>query len=221
MVSLAVIFDFDGVILDSETPEYEAHRSIFEEHGLDLTIEEWCERVGLWPSDSAGWFDRLSARSGRPPDRAAFLADTSRRFNELVRMVPMPGVRNLLDELSGAGVPLAIASAAPDRWVGRAIDAIGIRSYFQAIVTGNEVSRVKPAPDVYLEAARRLDVRPHRAIAVEDSSPGLAAAKAAGMRTIVIPHPLTERHDLSAADLRVRHAGQVTLEVLHALVAQG
>ena len=83
---------------------------------------------------------------------------------------------------------------------------------------GDEVARRKPAPDVYLEAARRLAVDPARSIAIEDSGPGITAAKAAGMKAIAIPHWLTECHNLSAADLRVTHAGELTLDRLAAVV---
>ena len=88
-------------------------------------------------------------------------------------------------------------------------------------MTGDEVAQRKPAPDVYLEAARRLGVDPARSVAIEDSAPGIAAARAAGMKVIAIPHWLTERHDLSAADLTVAHAGEVTIERLTSLYAGG
>ena len=114
-------------------------------------------------------------------------------------------------------MPIAIASSSPARWVVPAAERIGVRSLFGAIVTGDEVALRKPAPDVYLEAARRLGVDPARSIAIEDSAPGLAAARAAGMKTVAIPHWLTERHDLSGADLIVAHAGELTLARLATL----
>lgn len=216
--AFAVIFDFDGVIIDSETPEYESHRSIFEECGVVLNVDEWCGQVGLWTSNSAWWFDQLRGRAAEPPDHATFEARKRRRFLELVRMEPLPGIERLIEGLSAARVRLAIASSAPDRWVRRAIGELGLLSQFDTIVTGNEVDRVKPEPDVYLEAARRLMLPPGRAIAIEDSAPGLAAARAAGMRTVVIPHHLTERQDLTGADLRVQDASELTVERLRALV---
>jgi beta-phosphoglucomutase-like phosphatase (HAD superfamily) len=101
----------------------------------------------------------------------------------------------------------------------RATERLGMRGLFAAIVTGDDVVRRKPAPDSYLEAARRLGVDPRRSIAIEDSGPGIAAARAAGMKTVAIPHWLTAQHDLSGADLRVAHAGQLTLARLAALVS--
>ena len=130
----------------------------------------------------------------------------------------MRGIRALLDALSDAGVPLAIASSAPARWVVPTVERLELADRFQAIVTAHDVQRRKPAPDVYLEAVRRLDAAPARSIAVEDSGPGIAAAIAAGLKTVAIPHWLTESHDLAPATLRVAHAGELTLALLQELV---
>src|SRR6185436_8928418 len=120
----------------------------------------------------------------------------------------------LLAALRRAAVPAAIASSAPARWVIGAVERLGIRPLFDAVVTCDEVARRKPAPDVYLEAARRLGADPAQSVAIEDSNPGIAAARSAGMKTVAIPHWLTERHDLTDADLTVAHAGELTLERL-------
>ena len=217
----AVIFDFDGIILDSETPEYESHRRIYEQCGVTLTVDEWCGVIGTWSEGhDEQWFARLGERSSGAPARDAYFAARRRIFDEIVPAGPMRGVQELLTMLREAGVPAAIASSAPARWVVGAVERLGIRPLFDAVVTGDEVARRKPAPDVYLEAARRLGVPPARSIAIEDSGPGIAAARAAGMKAVAIPHWLTERHDLSAADLTVAHAGELTLDRL-ALLWQG
>ena len=101
-----------------------------------------------------------------------------------------------------------------------AAERIGVRNRFRAIVTGDVVLRRKPAPDVYVEAARQLAVDPTHAVAIEDSAPGVAAARAAGMAVVAIPHWLTETHDLSGAHLLVAHAGELTVERLERLVAE-
>jgi HAD superfamily hydrolase (TIGR01509 family) len=216
----AVIFDFDGVVLDSETPEFESHRRMYERCGVPLGADEWCEKIGVYvEGEDRAWFERLCARSRRAPAEADYDAERRRLFQELLSAEPMPGIRELLLALRDAGIPTAIASTAPARWVLPAADRIGIVSLFRAIVTCDDVTRRKPAPDVYLEAARRLGARPDRSIAIEDSGPGIAAARAAGMRTVAIPHWLTERHDLSAADLRVAHAGELSIARLSALLS--
>jgi len=207
----AVIFDFDGIVIDSETPEFESHRRIYARCGVPLTPDEWCDQIGLWAAGhDERWFTELCARSPGAPGRDAYHAEKRRIFEEVVPAEPMRGIRELLAALAGARVPTAIESTSPARWVVPTAERIGVRALFDAIVTGDEVARRKPAPDVYLEAARRLGVDPTRSIAVEDSGPGITAARAAGMKTVAIPHWLTERHDLSAADLRVAHAGELT-----------
>jgi HAD superfamily hydrolase (TIGR01509 family) len=216
---MAVIFDFDGVILDSETTEFEAHRLIYEQCGVALTPEEWCDQIGIWVDGHAGrWFKRLSELSDRAPDQRTFEAEKHRLCRALVSYEPMRGIRQLLDALADAAIPTAIASTSPARWVVAAVERAGLLDRFGTIVTADDVARRKPAPDVYLEAARRLGVEPGRSIALEDSGPGIASARAAGMKTVAIPHWLTERHDLSAADLRVAHAGDLTIGILQALI---
>jgi HAD superfamily hydrolase (TIGR01509 family) len=215
----AVIFDFDGVVLDSETPEYESHRRIFERCGVALTPEEWCDQIGLWVEENEQrWHARLCQRSSQAPDWIAYEAEKRRLFQELIAPEPMRGIRELLDRLAAGGVPVAIASTAPARWVVAAAERIGLGGRFSAIVTADDVKRRKPAPDVYLEAARRIGADPARSVAIEDSAPGIASARAAGLRVVAIPHWLTEGHDLAGADLRVAHAGTLTLGALEKLV---
>jgi len=219
-VSLAaVIFDFDGVILDSETAAFESHRRIYQRCGASLTVEEWCGQIGVYAEDEElRWFRELCARSTSPPTQAEFEAEERRLFHELAPSEPMPGIRDLLSALADAGVPTAIASTSPLRWVAPATERLGLISSFRTIVSGDDVLRRKPAPDVYLEAARRLGVDPSRSVAIEDSAPGIASARAAGLKTVAIPHWLTERHELSGADLRVAHAGELTITRLTTLI---
>jgi HAD superfamily hydrolase (TIGR01509 family) len=215
----SVIFDFDGVILDSETPEYESHKQVFEMFGAALSLDDYLRHVGLYHVDhETQWFMRLCAQSPAPPDRETFDAERTRIFRELVPAEPMRGIVELLEALTAAGVPMAIASTSTSRWVVPASERLGVRSRFVTVVTGDDVERRKPAPDVYLEAARRLGVDPARSIAVEDSAPGIASARAAGMKTVAIPHWLTQRQDLGTADLLVAHAGELTVERLATLL---
>ncbi len=215
----AVIFDFDGVILDSETPEFESHRRVFEQCGVELTRDEWCGQIGTWTEGLGDrWHATLCERSSRPLDREAFEREQRRICQEIVPREPMRGIRELLQALAEAGVPRAVASSGPARWIVPAIEQLELMSFFGAIVTGDDVASRKPSPEAYLEAARRLGADPTRSIAVEDSAPGVAAARAAGMKTVAIPHSLTEGHDLSGAHLRVSHAGELTVARLATLL---
>ncbi len=211
--SFAVIFDFDGLIVDSETPEFEAHRQIFAEHGVELSVEEWRGEVGIW-SATRDWFNKLGEILGRPLDTVALREEKRRRFWQVVKMEPLPGVRALLDELSGAGVPLALASSSERWWIERAATQLDVVRYFHTIVTGDDVTHRKPHPEIYLLASQRLGIAPGRCVAIEDSQHGLAAAKAAGMKAVAIPNWLTAEHDLDAADLRVPEATRLNVKVL-------
>jgi putative hydrolase of the HAD superfamily len=218
--AFAVIFDFDGTILDSESAEYASHRRICAEFGVDLTEDEWCTCIGrVHPEEH--WWEWLVARAPAAPDYPAFRERTRFYFAELVRMEPMTGISALIADLQARGVPRAIASAASGRWVVDALERLRLTTSFDAVVTRDHVARPKPAPDVYLEAARRLGVAPERAVALEDSGPGLAAARAAGLRTIAIPHPLNRRvHDFRGADVEVASAADLSVEMLRRLVTR-
>lgn len=216
--AFAVVFDFDGLIVDSETPEFEAHRQIFAEHGVTLTAEEWLEEVGNY-EPNRNWFECLGRRLGRPLDHDALRKDKRRRFWEVVVMEPMPGIRRLLNELTAAGVPLGLASSSEAVWINRATAVLDVAGYFHAIVTGTDVTRRKPHPEPYLLAAQRLGMPPPRCVAIEDSEHGLAAARAAGMKTVVIPNWLTEMQNLSAAHLRVCSAVELNVETLARLAS--
>ena len=214
----AVIFDFDGTILDSESAEFQSHRRFCADHGVELSEEEWSTGIGR-VQPSTHWWEWLCARLETPPTYDRFRETTRRYFREHVRMEPMPGITALVGALVAAGVPRGVASAASSNWVFRALADLQLAPSFDVIVTGDQVAQPKPAPDVYLEAARRLGMTTDRCIAIEDSGPGLAAARAAGMRTIAIPHALNRRrHDFDGADLHVASAAELTLDRLRDLV---
>jgi HAD superfamily hydrolase (TIGR01509 family) len=215
----AVIFDFDGTILDSESAEFQSHRRFFAEHGVDLTEQEWCTGIGI-VQPAMQWWEWLCARTTAPPTYERFRDVTRAYFREHVRMEPMPGISVLLRALVAAGVPCGVASAGSSAWVVRALEDLGLAPSFGAIVAGDQVALRKPAPDVYVEAARRLHMPPARCVAIEDSGPGLAAARAAGMRTVAIPHRLNRHtHDFNGADVQLSSAADLTLDRLRDLVA--
>jgi beta-phosphoglucomutase-like phosphatase (HAD superfamily) len=154
----AVIFDFDGVVLDSETPEFESHRRIYERCGVALTVDEWCDQIGAWAKGrDERWATQLRERSMLAPEPVAYHAEKRRIFLEVVPREPMRGIRELLEMLTAAGVLAAIASTASGRWVVPAVEGLGLRPTFCAIVTGDEVARRKPAPDVYLVSRNGRD----------------------------------------------------------------
>jgi putative hydrolase of the HAD superfamily len=211
-----VIFDVDGLLVDTETCDFQAWRELHERYGLELRLADYCYSAGLYGSWES-MYRTLAGPCGRTPDELHAWREP--RFRELVQacLAPSPELIGLLSTLVERGVSRGIASSSDSDWVDYLVDGLGIRHYFQAIVTGHDVERRKPAPDLYLLAAERLGADPRRCVALEDSAHGIAAAKAAGMRAITIPNSVSEHQDLSAADARVAHFGEVTLELLESL----
>jgi putative hydrolase of the HAD superfamily len=213
----AVIFDMDGLLVDTETCDYEAWLALHEAHGLELSLPDYCYNAGLY-----GCWERMYAELARDTGVSAEVLQARREphFLELVhaRLEPSEELRRLLTTLREHGVRRGIASSSDSDWVAFLIDGLGLRHEFQEIVTGHDVEHRKPAPDLYLLAAERLGADPRRSVALEDSAHGIQAAHAAGMRVIAIPNPVSVHQDLSEADARVAHFGEVTLELLRALL---
>jgi HAD superfamily hydrolase (TIGR01509 family) len=215
----AVVFDFDGLILDTEWVIYETAAVAFAQLGHDLALEDWCAIVGLAEGDG-GWYDQLCLRLGidlaRADYDAAYLAqDRSNRDH----LQPLPGVVALLEEVVAAGVPAAIASSSDRAWIERHLGRLGLLSRFDAIAGVDLVGGVgKPAPDVYLAACAELDVEPARAVALEDSTHGIDAARAAGLAVVAVPNRITRHSSLDHADRVVDSLEEVGLADLRDLV---
>jgi putative hydrolase of the HAD superfamily len=224
VVPSALVFDFDGTLVDTETAEYESVRLVWADHGHHYELTRWTPWVG--GAVPVPWLDELEAVLGEPIDREG-LHRQSRRYNrELLNLVqPRPGVTRLLAEAADAGVPLAIASNAPADWVEGHLSRLGLWHHFEphdAVVTVDRVRRPKPHPEAYLTAVARLGATPDRSVAFEDSTTGLAAARAAGLFTVAVPGPMSSGHDLDGADRRHASLAEVSLPDLAAgLAARG
>jgi HAD superfamily hydrolase (TIGR01509 family) len=214
-----VIFDHDGVLVDSVGPDFAACSALFDELGVELQADDWARQVCGRLDAYEGMFDRLvQAQPGL--DRDAL----RRRLRELwaVHLTEetihvLPGARELAASLHGDGVPLAVASSSDGWWARRWLRHFDLELYFAAIVAREDVARVKPEPDVYFEAARRLGVAPTDCLVFEDSLTGISAAKAAGMAVIAVPTEHTRGLDHSGADAVVTHLTEVSNEVLREL----
>ncbi|HEY8155618.1 MAG TPA: HAD-IA family hydrolase [Myxococcota bacterium] len=208
----ALILDFDGVILDTETTDFESWNAVYREHGVRLPRDEWVQAIG---SDGKA-FDpvaRLSALTGRPLEAAA-LREARRRVREgmLLRLEPLPGVVAWIEHALGRGMQLAIASSSPLSWVEGHLERAGLRRHFAELVTSEQVPRVKPDPALYLRTLSILDVAPSEALAVEDSPHGVAAARAASLKCVAVPGPMTRGCDFRQADLRLDSLSERSLE---------
>jgi HAD superfamily hydrolase (TIGR01509 family) len=207
----AVVFDFDGLVLDTEVPVYASWCAAFDAHGAEPpTIDEWSVEIGTAGGlDLEAW---LVERATRSVDvDAMHLARRAHRDELLDRETVRAGVEAWIDEAEATGLGVAIASSSPSEWVIEHLDRLALRHRFTHVVTAGGDLRAKPAPDTYLEACARLGVGPGDALAVEDSPNGIAAAKAAGLTCVTVPNAITEVLDLSAADLRLNSLADRTL----------
>jgi HAD superfamily hydrolase (TIGR01509 family) len=213
----ALIFDFDGLILDTEIPAFKSWQEIFAEHGRTLRLEDWSVALG----GSRAEFDtigHLEEQLGRALDRDHVLRRRLRRKLELVaEQTVLPGVLEYLDDARRFELKLAVASSSPRSWVADHLERLGILERFDCVITSDDVERVKPNPDLFLAAAAALNVAPVEAIVFEDSPNGIAAARAAGIFCVAIPNALTAQLPIEA-DLRLASMAAMPLSTLLAIV---
>lgn len=187
-----VVFDFDGLILDTESREFDSWSETFASLGATLEHSEWIKCVGA-PPGSWDVFAHLEALIG-PYDRPLVEHQRMMRFHELMGNPPVPreGVRELIEGLQEAGMPLAIASNSVFAWIDGFLRRMGLREVFPVIMSRDVVGVCKPDPASYLAACRALGFVPSEVLAFEDSQNGAIAARAAGMDVVVVPNPVTE-----------------------------
>ena len=198
----AIIFDMDGVLVDSEPLHTRATKLLLTECGLDWDERESADHIGLTDVESFAALKRRHNLAGDPLDLATRWAE--RTIVLLAQHArPLPGVPSVPLTLRARGYRLALASSSRPPVIAATLDAIGARELFEVVVSGAEVPRGKPSPDVFLEAARRLDVPAARCLVIEDSHHGVTAARAAGMRCLAIPCSTTRHQDFAHATARL------------------
>ncbi len=203
MALKALIFDFDGLMVDTEQSIFDAYCKIFVEHGAELPLRTWEGIIG-----STGHRDRifldLEQQIGRAVDRDQLREQARQEHHGISSQLPaVDGVAGQIADAQRLGLGLGVASSSTIAWVGGHLERLGLMHHFQCLCTREDVSEVKPDPEIYALAASRLGVEPHEAVALEDSPNGIASAKAAGLFCVAIPNPLTAGMSLSAADMHV------------------
>jgi HAD superfamily hydrolase (TIGR01509 family) len=213
----ALIFDFDGLILDTESPDYQSWQETYQEHGCSLPLSEWAKWIG-----STGTFDPygyLSEQLGRPVDRTAIRTRRRARYAELMTgQSVLPGVQAYILTAERLGLKLGVASSASRVHVHGNLERLGLRTHFDSVHCADDVERVKPDPALYRAALRALDVTADQAIALEDSPNGVLAAKRAGLFCVAVPNALTRQLSLDLADLELESLAGLPLENLCELV---
>lgn len=214
----AIVFDFDGLILDTEEPVYRSWLEVYQAHGEELPFERWIQIVG---STTAGFHPQhhLEERLGRPLTKEVLDRRIGRRTELILANKVLPGVVDTIEAARGKGMKLGVASSSTAEWVRGHLARLGILDRFDCLRCRDDVANAKPAPDLYLAVLDCLGVAPADAFAIEDSPNGVTAAKAAGMRCVAIPNSITERLDLTQSDLVVRSLADLTLDQLIAKLA--
>jgi len=203
----ALILDFDGLILDTESPIFEEWRATFRARGHDLGLDVWQHALGTF-----GTYDpcaHLSKLTGEDFDHETLRQEVRARNMVRCEALPLlPGVAERVQEARASGLKTAVASSSTSAWVEGWLERHAIRPLFDTVCSRDHVERVKPAPDLFLLAASRLGVAPERCVVFEDSPNGIRAARAAGMRCVAIPNAVTRALPMEGADLVLTSLGE-------------
>ena len=208
----ALILDFDGLILDTETPLLGAWNQVHQDAGLEFDLLAGQKIIGHSGVAYNPW-----QAFGPNADIAALETQFQSHKDKIIRFQPiLPGVERLLEHARSLGVPTAVASNSFHDHVDSHLQRLGLKRYFKTTICRDDVSHPKPAPDVYHAACAALGVDPHHAVAFEDSPPGHEAAHAAGLRVVVIPNPSTVHYDFPHATIRLVSLAELSLPDLFA-----
>lgn len=207
----AILFDMDGVIVDSEPLHLLAYQKFFSSYDIGYTANDNAEFLGTKDTWMA---NVLIDRYGLKETAAELVKIKEDNLLHLIKesAEARPGLYDILDRAAAKKIPMAVASSATIPTINLVIDTLKIRHYFQALASGDEVQHGKPAPDVFLLAAKRLDAAPENCLVIEDTLNGIRAAKAAGMHCVAIPCEETKHQDHSEADIRLCSLEEVDLE---------
>lgn len=205
MKSQALVFDFDGTIIDTETPVYESWAAAYRFAGVEpIPLKTWLKYIGQ--ADGQGLDVRAILCEQIGVDEIPAEVEQHRRTSrdELLAAQPIrAGVVTWVEAAATAGVPLAIASSSPSEWVKPHLDSLGLAAYFPVVSCADPGIPGKPDPTVYLTACKELGVEPASAVAIEDSTHGVTAARSAGLRCIAVPGPITVTMNFDHASIRV------------------
>ena len=214
----ALVFDFDGLILETEEPIFLSWQELFASFGFPLPFEMWATIIGTTQAefDPARELERLT---GQVLDWSRIEAERQWREMELIRQQPiLPGVAQTLQDARRLGLRLGLASSSSCRWVEGHLRERDLRGYFEVVRAADDVRLTKPDPELYLTVLRELGVNGNEAVALEDLPNGIRAAKAAGMRCVAVPNKLTRQLPLHEADLCIESLAELPLEVLLAKI---
>ncbi|ANX10982.1 hypothetical protein ABE41_003105 [Fictibacillus arsenicus] len=215
----ALVFDFDGTILDTETQHYNAFQEMYKEHGSELPLEVWGECIGTHSGFNP--YEYLEEQINKKLNHEELRIKKTERALALIKeQKPLPGIENYLKAAKEMGLKIGLASSSSRQWVMEHLERIGLSHYFEVIKTADDVEKVKPDPALYLKAVDELGVKPGEAIAFEDSVNGSLAAKKAGLYCVAIPNPVTRHMQFDEVDHQMESIAELELAALIQLVEQ-
>lgn len=210
----ALIFDFDGLILDTETPEVDVWSEIYADHGFHMPFDLWAETIGGYGISNFNAAAHLNQLAGQVLDEEALQARYKVESHKRITSNPIrDGVLEYLTEAKRRGLRLAIASSSTHQWVDAHLARLGLIQHFDKIICSDDVApgRTKPNPDLFLKALDQLQVRANEAIIFEDSPNGVKAANRAGVFVVAVPNPLTSRLPIEGENLRLHTMADLAL----------
>lgn len=211
----AIIFDFDGLILDTESALYASWNHIFRLYGHSFPLNRWAVNVGGYQYDVFDPLVHLEGLVGTPVDRDAVNKKRREWYLEHVYgLEAMPGVRDAVEAARSKGLRLAIASSSSRNWVSGHLERLGLLPHFSVICSGDEVDEVKPDPALYYLALERLGLGPDQLFVLEDSPKGIAAARAASLYCVAVPNPVTRVSPLDGCSRRIENLASVSFSQL-------
>jgi HAD superfamily hydrolase (TIGR01509 family) len=214
----ALIFDFDGLIIDTELSEFQSWQEIYKAHNVSLPLEEWVVCIG-GASELFDVYGYLETQLGQPVQREEIAAKRRKRHMATVEALPLlPGVEEYITGMKRLGLKLGMASSSSRAWVTGHLARLGLLEYFDFIKCGDEVRCKKPDPELYLAVLDGLGITNKEAIVLEDSPNGVLAANHAGIFSVAVPNVITGQLPLDHASMRITSMKSISLEELIAEV---
>ncbi len=216
----AIIFDFDGTIIDTETAWYITFRDAYKSHDIDLTLQQYSQCLGT-SLHSFNPYTHLKTHYNLPIDLEEFKQSVQKKHtNMMIKESVRPGILKLLETAKSKKLKIGLASSSERAWIDKFVKLHGIEDYFECYCTADTVSKVKPDPELYLQALKKLGVEPSEAIAIEDSPNGARAAVAAGIPTVVIKNDITKLLPFSEGHHTIDSLANYELDALIELIQQ-
>ncbi|MGX5597794.1 HAD family hydrolase [Bacillus cereus] len=207
----AIIFDFDGTILDTETPEFSLISSIYQKYGKEFTLKLWEQTVGA-NSDIFCPYKHLEMMMSQKIDSNYVEQERQKKIDYIMKCnTPLPGVESYLEEARRLNLRIGLASSSKREWVVTHLERLNLLPYFECIVTSDDVEKVKPDPALYHKVVEQFKVKPEEVIAIEDSPNGVLAAKQAGLHLAIIPNKATEKLKFDDSGIRLSSLEDMSL----------